>query len=340
MSGSADLPPRTALADAVDSLDAMVSLLAEHGPSTSNARLRSVADLGRECLEKPLDPAAAAIEMQRRLLSMGRSLTDIVVHGDDAAERRRLNTEFESLKSSLIGSLRQATERTRRLGRIRPVAGGAVQASRSVREPNLFEMTMISDDRAAPRPVVGSAGDSPVDEAVEFWVRVGCDPGRTVEILRTRESESAVVSISGDRRVRQVVGVVDGLAVRSLLRTSAALRTSWSAQAADGHELLRLEERTGDSLWRRLVRPVLRSFRNSIPDLFGAIVLSPLLLLGRVKPLCRLVVSTPDGERMGSIAVASGLQDAVDHIVVRVDSPEIDRLDVLIAAFAAASAMR
>lgn len=101
---------RSALAEAVDNLQQIVELLEKHGPSTMNAGLRSLVELGRSALSDDGDIAHAASEMRRRMRSMNRAFTDIVVQSDDATERANLNMQFEAMKSGVFDGLRNASE--------------------------------------------------------------------------------------------------------------------------------------------------------------------------------------------------------------------------------------
>ncbi len=325
------------LSEAVDAVDAIVDLLATHGPTTCNVGLRATADVGRQGLDGSVDPMEAAVEMQRRLGVISRPLSDVVVQADDDAERVRLNTHFETLTARLDLALRRATQSTRRLGRIGPVLSRDTERTSSP-GLNRFEILSARGDPRSPRPVAGSSDDQSLDEAVEFWVRFSCDSQRTVDVLRTRESECPVVRISGTRRSRRIVGIVDGLSARSVERASVLLRTSWTARRADGGEMFRVTERTVDALWRRCIRPIPRGFRSGVPDLFGAVVSAPLLLLAKAKPSCRMSVFTPDGETIGSITIASDLRDASEHVLVSVTNTEYV-VDVVVIALATSSVM-
>ncbi|GAA2053354.1 hypothetical protein [Williamsia deligens] len=316
-------PRSAALADAVATVDHIVGLLRTHGPDSCGTALQTIADIGREGLTGAADPVDAAIEMRRRWGHLGRPFSDVVIHSDEHDERTRLNSELESLKIQFDRAVTSVIIN-------RDI--GEESRDHLTGETTGYEVGTFTSTSGARRPVIRSTEA----EVVDFWVGFD-DAGRQVDLFGGRHAESCVLRISGDRRRRQVVDSAVDVAVHRVERISAAFRTRWSVTDATGTEIFRLVEGIGDALWRRLVRPFPRAFSGGAPDVFGAILLSPLLLLARVRPYCHMSVADSAGGIVGRITFASDVRSAREHLLV---TSEVSSIDVLVAALAAVSVMR
>lgn len=177
------------------------------------------------------------------------------------------------------------------------------------------------------------------DDAVESWVSFPEDPTRqSVEIFRSKESAEPFASVSGKRSARRVVGTAGEPLTVTAVRGRSVFRTVWAVSGPDGTTRLEMVERLADGLWRRVVRPLPKSFREGVPDLFGAILLSPLLLILKAKPFARLLVKDEAGQAVGSVRFACDARKPRDHFFVEATADGSEQ--ILTAAVAAVSVMR
>lgn len=177
------------------------------------------------------------------------------------------------------------------------------------------------------------------DDAVQSWVSFPQDPTcDSVEIFRSKDSPEPFASVSGKRSERRVVVAEDETVTVTAVKARSVLRTLWVVSGPDGKTRLELAERLVDGLWRRIVRPLPKSFRDGVPDLFGAIVLSPLLLILKAKPWARLIIKDGDGQAVGSVRFACDARKPRDHFFVEASTDRSQQ--ILVAAVAAVSAMR
>ncbi|GAB2649474.1 hypothetical protein GCM10027169_15720 [Gordonia jinhuaensis] len=94
---------------AVSLLEQIIDLLEQHGERTALQGLRSAAKAGEAGItdDGPSPPEAAA-EARRRLQSIGRAYTDIVLKPRPPETMHEVNTHFDELRGALARALTAA----------------------------------------------------------------------------------------------------------------------------------------------------------------------------------------------------------------------------------------
>ena len=98
------------LARAVSLLDQIIDLLEQHGERTTLHALRSAALAGEAGItaDDGVSPPEAAAEARRRLQSIGRAYTDIVLKPRPPETMDEVNTHFDELRGELARALTAA----------------------------------------------------------------------------------------------------------------------------------------------------------------------------------------------------------------------------------------